>query len=221
MRFKQDSPFEEANYCWAGDELRGAAPSYPMLFRTRVLEVECTTARALAELAYPAAHRTKEIYTDGETPYTHFGARTGKSLITLNQVGKGKVVYIAAPIGREILTRGDTWLSNTIAQLVKRYAAPLAIESQVPTGVQTVFGRRQDAYVISLLNHYQGLAVGAWGSVAPQVGPIRIDVNTSLLDRPPRSVKWIGAQGVRWIVSGNRLRIDVDRIGHHAVLVLS
>lgn len=221
VRFKQDSPFEEANYCWAGDELRGAAPSYPMLFRTRLLEVECTTARALAELAYPAAHRTKGIYTDGETPYTHFGARTAKPLITLNQVGKGKVVYIAAPIGREILTRGDTWLRSTIAQVVKRYAAPLVIESQAPTGVQMVFGRRQGTYVISLLNHYQGLAVGAWGSVAPRVGPIQVDVDVSRLVPRPRAVKWIGAEGVRWNFSGKRLRIDVDRIGHHAVLVLS
>jgi hypothetical protein len=221
VRFRQDSPFEEANYCRAGDELRDGAPSYPMLFRTKVLEVECTTARALAELVYPAAHRTKETYTDGETPYTHFGSLTGKPLITLNEMGKGKVVYIAAPIGREVLTRADTWLASTVARLVKRYAAPLAIESQAPTGVQVVFGKREGAYVISLLNHYQGLAVGAWGTVAPQVGPIAIDVDVSRLEPRPRAVKWIGAEGVRWNFGAKRLRINVDRIGHHAVLVLT
>lgn len=161
------------------------------------------------------------IYTDGETPYTHFGARTAKPLIALNQVGKGEVVYIAAPIGREILVRADTWLRNTVAGIVKRYAAPLAIESQAPTGVQTVFRQRQGAFIISLLNHYQGLAVGAWGSAAPQVGPIQIDVDVSRLEPPPHAVKWIGAQGVRWNCSGKRLRIHVDRIGHHAVLILS
>lgn len=221
VRFKQDSPFAEANYCWAGDELRGSAPAYPMLFLTRVLEVECTTARPLAELVYPAAHRGKDVMTDGETPYTHFGARTGKPLITVNNVGKGKVIYIAAPIGREILTRSETWLKDTIARIVKRYAAPLAIESRAPTGVQVVFGRRENAHVISLLNHYQGLAVGAWGSVEPQVGPIQVDVDSSRLEPRPRAVKWIGAEGVRWCFSGQRLRIEVERIGRHAVLILS
>jgi hypothetical protein len=87
--------------------------------------------------------------------------------------------------------------------------------------VQEVYGRRDNAHVITMLNHYQGLAVGAWGSVEPQVGPIQVDVDASRLEPRPRAVKWIGAEGVRWSFSGQRLSIEVDRIGHHAVLILS
>jgi len=221
VHFKQDSPFEDTNFCWASDELRGTGPSYPMMFRCPVLEVECTTARMIAELAYPAAHRTKDVYTDGETPYTHFGPRTGKPVITLNRVGKGSVVYVAAPIGREILTRSDTWLKRTVARIVRLYAAPLVIDSQAPTGVQVVFGRHEKSYVISLLNHHQGLTAGAWGAVMPQIGPIQLDVDVAQLRPSPRNVKWIGAEGVRSNLDGQRLRIQVDRIGHHGVLILT
>jgi hypothetical protein len=220
VRFKQVSPYREANYCWLGDELRGDSPAYPLLFLTEVLEVECTTARPLAELAYPAAHRTAEIYTDGETPYTHFGPRTGKPLITLNRVGKGSVLYVAAPIGREILARADTWLKHAVAQAVRKFAAPLVIDTQVPTGVQVVLGRKKDVTVISLINHYAGLIPGGWKSVSPQVGPAKLRVDIGSLRHQPPQVKWIGAEGVRWKISGTSLHIDVDRIGQHALLIL-
>ena len=220
VRFKQISPYREANYCWLGDELRGEAPAYPLLFLTEVLEVECTTARPLAELAYPAAHRTSEVYTDGETPYTHFGPRTGKPFITVNQVGKGKVVYVAAPIGREILTRADTWLKHAVTQAVRKFAAPLVIETKAPPGVQVVFGHQESVAVISLINHYAGLVPGGWGSVPPQVGPVKLRVEVSGFHPRPGGVKWIGAEGVRWNAAGDNLHIEVDRIGQHAVLIL-
>ena len=79
----------EANFAWLGDDLRGDAPAYPLLFRVPVLEVKSTTAVKLAELVYPEGHRSPDVFTDGETPYTHFKKFTGKPLVTLNRVGKG------------------------------------------------------------------------------------------------------------------------------------
>ena len=69
VRFKGVSPFTEANYGLLGDELRGAAPRYPIFFQTAVLEIECAGARPLAELVYPEKRRSKEVFTDGETPH--------------------------------------------------------------------------------------------------------------------------------------------------------
>ena len=111
------SPYTEANFAWLGDDLRGDAPAYPLLFRVPVLEVKCTTAVKLAELVYPEGHRSPEVFTDGETPYTHFKKFTGKPLVTLNRVGKGAVIYISAPIGREIASRQDPWLKRLVGAL--------------------------------------------------------------------------------------------------------
>jgi hypothetical protein len=41
------------------------------------LEVKSTTAVKLAELVYPEGHRSPDVFTDGETPYTHFKKFTG------------------------------------------------------------------------------------------------------------------------------------------------
>jgi len=224
VRFKGVSPFKEANYCWVADELRGEAPAYPMLFLTEVLEVELTTARMLAELAYPAAHRTPEVFTDGETAYTHFGPRTGKPLITLNRVGKGSVMYIAAPIGREIGLREDPWLKYAIARAVRKFAPPLVLQSDVPPGVQVVLGRKRGSpavHVISLVNLYTGLVAGPWASRAPQVGPVRLSLDTALLGTRPAGVRAIGAGEIRWSYAGDTIRIEADRIGSHAVLILA
>jgi len=125
------SPYIEANFAWLGDDLRGDAPAYPLLFRVPVLEVQCTTAVKLAELVYPEGHRSPQIFTDGETPYTHFKKFTGKPLVTLNRVGKGTVIYISPPIGREIATRQDPWLKRLVARCVTKYAAALAVAIHV------------------------------------------------------------------------------------------
>lgn len=223
VRFKRVSPFKEANFCWLGDELRGRAPAYPTLYLTEVLEIEATTATMLAELAYPAAHRTRDVFTDGETAYTHFGPRTGKPFITLNRIGKGAVVYIAAPIGREILTREDPWLKYTLTQIVRKFAAPQVIDADVPPGVQVVFGRKRNGrmHVISLINLYTGLVAGPWGSRRPQIGPLKLSVDTASLGARPSSVESIGAEGMRWAQRGARLEIEIDRIAQHAVVALA
>jgi hypothetical protein len=107
---------------------------YPVLFRTPVLEVAATTGTKLAELVYLEAHRSPGVFTDGETPYTHFKRFTGKPLITLNRVGRDAFIYIAAGIGQEIATRQDPWLKRLMGQCIHRYAPKLAIEAVTPPG---------------------------------------------------------------------------------------
>jgi hypothetical protein len=223
VRFTGVSAFEEANFGWLGEELRGAAPEYPVLFRDRVLEVRATTARPLAELVYPEGNRTRERFTDGETPYTHFKTFSGKPLVTINAVGKGNVVYIAAPIGREIAVREDPWLKRLVAFAVRKYAAGLSLDVRAPAGVQVVFGRKDGGatHVLSLVNLLGGLALSGDSSVSPQVGPVHATIPLAVFASRPKSVRPIGADGVRWAVTAKGLEIDVASIGHHAVLAIT
>jgi hypothetical protein len=216
------SPFKEANYGWLSEELRGNAPEYPILFLTGVLEVRCTTARPLAELVYPEGHRTPDRFTDGETAYTHFKTFTGKPLITLNQVGKGSVIYIAAPIGREIAAREDPWLKRLVAYVVRKYGHGLVVEVSAPPGIQVVFGRRDAGatHVLSLVNLYTGLAA-AGGSINPQVGPIKVAIPLRVFTTRPKAVQAIDAQGMRWRVGSEALEIEVASVGNHALLVVT
>jgi hypothetical protein len=222
VRFTGVSPFKEANYCWLGEELRGDAPAYPALFLSEVLEVQCTTAKPLAELVYPEGHRTPERFTDGETPYTHFKVFTGKPLLTINRVGEGAVVYVAGPIGQEIARREDPWLKRLVAAAVRKYSRRLAVEVEAPAGVQVVFGRKAGGsiHVLSLVNLYAGLATAAGPPRHPQVGPVKAAIPGRVFPAPPQTVQALDAHGLRWHFEENELRIELASIGHHAVVVV-
>lgn len=222
VRFIGFSPYKEANYCWLGDELRGAAPAYPLLFLTEVLEVQPTSAKSLAELVYPEGHRTPTRFTDGETPYTHFKTFTGKPLVTINRVGEGAVIYIAAPIGHEIATREDPWLKRLVAFAVRKYAPSLVVQVQAPPGIQVVFGRRDGGatHVLSLVNLYAGLATAGGTPVHPQVGPVKVTIPLRVFGSRPKTVQSIDVHGMQWKVGSNELQVEIASIGHHALLVV-
>jgi hypothetical protein len=222
VKFTGVSPFAEANYGWLGDELRAGepgneAPAYPVLFRTAVLEVAATTATPLAELVYPEAHRAAGVFTDGETPYTHFKRFTGKPLVTLHRLGRGAAIYIAAPIGQEIAARQDPWLKRLIGRAIQRYAPKLAIEAATPPGIQIVYGRKGETLVVSLVNHYGGLAPGSGGRSLPRVGPV--DLTLRNLARPA-SVRLFHGAGLDWKYNNSELRIHVDNVGHHGLVIV-
>ncbi|HCC58876.1 MAG TPA: hypothetical protein DEQ47_16770 [Solibacterales bacterium] len=218
VRWTGTSPYAEANYAWLGDDLRGDAPAYPLLFRAPVLEVQCTTAVKLAELVYPEGHRTPRVFTDGETPYTHFKQFTGKPVVTLNRVGRGAVIYISAPIGREIATRQDPWLKRLVARCVTHYATGLAIEMQAPTGIQVVFGRKPGMSVVSLVNYYGGLAPGTDEHSMPQVGPVRLTVRHG---NRPVAVRLFGGHGLDWKYRDGAIDANIQTVGHHALLIVT
>jgi len=222
VRFTGVSPFKEVNYGWLSEELRDGAPEYPILFLSEVLEVQCTTARPLAELVYPEDHRTKERFTDGETAYIHFKTFTGKPLVTINRVGKGSVIYISAPIGQQISAREDPWLKRLMAYVVRKYGPGLAVQVSAPPGIQVVFGRRDAGatHVLSLVNLYTGLAASG-GSVNPQVGPVKVTIPLRVFAARPKAVQAIDAQGMRWRLGRQALEVDITTVGHHAVLVIT
>jgi hypothetical protein len=223
VKFTGVSPFAEANYGWLGDELRGGsapgdeAPAYPVLFRAPALEVARTTATMLAELVYPEAHRAPGVFTDGETPYTHFKRFTGKPLVTMNRVGRGAVIYIAGPIGQEIATRQDPWLKRLIGRAIQRFAPKLAIEAVTPPGIQIVYGRKGDTAVVSLVNHYGGLAPGSGERSLPRVGPVKLTLRN--LARPA-SVRLLHGSGLGWKYNNSELQIHVESVGHHGLVVI-
>ena len=225
VRFEGVSPHEEANYALLGEELRGDGPAQPVLFTSQVLHVRCTAARPLAELVYPEAKRTAGTCI-WQTQYNHPKHRSGRPLITANKVGRGTVVYIAAPIGEQIHARHDTWLKGILARIVRLFAPGLAVKVQAPPGVQVVFARRAAGaagpagHVLSLINRYAGMIVGAGQGPHPQVGPIEATISVDALGYRPENIEAIDAAGLRWEFTGQEVRIRIDSITHHAVCLL-
>jgi hypothetical protein len=219
IRYRQDSPYQEANYASVSEELRDGMLAYPILFTCPVLEVECTTARPLAELLYPEAHRTEKTFL-WETQYTHFKGSTGRPLITVNRFGSGTVVYIAAPVGEQIASRADVWLKRLVANAVRKYAGALVPEVTAPAGVQVVYGRKPGLHVLSLVNLYAG-TVTAPGTPVPRVGPVTVRIPVKSLGGVPRSVQGIDLARMRWQVRAGVLEITADSLRRHAVVAIA
>jgi hypothetical protein len=144
----------------------------------------------------------------------------------VNRVGSGAVVYIAAPIGREIATREDPWLKHIISTCVKKFATRLAIDVEAPPGIQVVLGRRgapdaaSSLHVLSFVNHYSGLDSAVGKNSIPWVGPIRARIPLSTLGSKPKWIHPIGASGMKWTCSTDTLHIEMASVGHHAVLAI-
>jgi hypothetical protein len=221
VRFTGFSPFE-ATYAWIGDELRGPSLRYPVLFMSPTLKIECTTAQPLATTVYPEARMTAKTFI-WEAPYNHFKKFTREPAVTLNRVGRGSVLYVAAPIGREIVQRDDPWLKQIISGAVKKYAVGIAAQMTGPAGIQIVLGRRPDSvtHVVSLVNRYAGMMPVPTGVARPQVGPIQVRVALSALGRRPSAVKNVDLKGVEWRVAEDSLWIDVQSVGIHGLLIVS
>ena len=217
--YRRDSPYQEVNYATVREELRDAMLAYPILFTCPVLEVECTTARPLAELVYLETHRTRQTSL-WETQYNHFKGSTGKPLITVNRFCQGTVVYIAARIGEQIASRGDVWLKRLVVNAVRKYAGGLVPDVTAPAGVQVVYGRKPGAHVLSLVNLYAG-TVTAPGTPVPRVGPVAVRIPVQSLGGSPRSVQVIDVTGMKWRVQAETLEITAESVGLHGVVMIT
>jgi hypothetical protein len=226
VRYAGRSPFNEANYGLLNDELRGPLLNYPILLTCGALHVACTTAEPLAELLYPEAQRTAETFL-WETAYNPFKQRTGRPLITLNRIGRGAVVYIAAPLGRQIGARNDSNLKAVLTRILRHYANDPAITVKAPAGIAVVFGRREAGtlgpalHTVSLVNTYASLVLNSPDDVIPQVGPVSLRIPLHVLPQPPQSVGSIDAHGLTWKIADGELQIELAHIGLHAVIAIT
>lgn len=218
-------PFTDVNWAALHEEVRGALPPYPVLFNTEVLDVTCTTATLLAERVHPEKARTRETYLCGAT-YNHPKDFTSRPVVTLNRIGRGAVVYVAAPLGRQILQRGDSNLKALVGNIVRHFATHLAVTMQAPPGIMVVFGRREAGphgpavNTLSLVNRYSGTILASPDQPRPQVGPIKLQVALGAWPQGPRHLECIGASGLTWRVADATLHIEIASIGHHAVVAI-
>lgn len=226
VRYEGRSPFTEANYGRLNAELRGPLLDYPILLTTGALHVACTTAQSLAELMHPETARTADTYL-WETAYNPFKSTgTGRPLITINRIGHGAVVYIAAPLGRQILERADPNLKAVLTRIIRQFSPTPAITVRAPAGIAVVFGRRNAGgvgpalHAISLINTYASLVLNSPDDIIPQVGPISVRIPLAELGKRPQKVEEIDTSGLRWTVQEGELHLEIDRIGPHAVIAI-
>jgi len=139
-------------------------------------------------------------------------------VVTLNRVGQGAVIYVSAPVGREIGTRQDPWLKRLIARCLAHYATGQAIEMQAPTGIQMIYGRKPGVSVVSLVNHYGGLAPGTDDRSLPDVGPVRLAIR---IGSRPQSVRLVGGSGLDSKYRDGLLEANILSVGHHALLIIT
>jgi len=138
-------------------------PAQPMVFNSLAVETRERGAEKLASLVNPMAEQTAEVRILWGGPANPPGEVTESVLVGLNRYGKGRCVYIAFPIGRDIAEKATeyggvvkTWWKKLAANIVRLLAPEDLIQTDAPPGVEVVLNRQGNRYVTHLINHYVG-----------------------------------------------------------------
>jgi len=78
-------------------------------------------------------------------------------------------------------------------------------------------------HLLSLVNRYGGMIVGTRGreSDHPSIGPVQIRLLLSAIGGKPERIESMDTKGFQCTTTPTHLVIDIDQIGHHAVIRLS
>jgi Beta-galactosidase trimerisation domain/Alpha-L-fucosidase len=151
------SPHVDVHYLAIADaRVASGLPDHPLLVEGGSILVKTSTARPLGWLVYPAANRL-EYRTLGA--HNSPGDTTSHPAITRNRFGKGEAIYVAVPLGRHIMLRGsvDPWTKQLTANLVRELVARPLYRTDAPAGMEIVFNRQADRYVVHFLNYYTAM----------------------------------------------------------------
>ena len=179
-------------------------------------EIKATTAQVLATRSSLRGERPLNRF-DPETVYD-----SGQPAVTLNQLGKGKAIYISADVGSGYLHNPYPVLKRFVADLAARARLPLELEAPRAIEMTAFLPEPGQLYVHLLNNPTPNLPLSLTRQqlrsffYLEEVLPVH-DVVIRCNDLRPRSAR-MPISGQNLEVKGNSVR--VPKIDLHEVIVL-
>ncbi len=157
----------------ADERIRDGIPAMPILVQMPSLEVEPTTGHALAYLEYPEVKRTDVLTVLWGYPPPDEAQR--HPAIILNHYNRGLCIYSAvgfphrANAWADLIRRGRRaamssggnaldviWTERLARNIVGLLLPRPVMDTDAPPGVEVTLNRRQDGYLVHVMNHYAG-----------------------------------------------------------------
>ena len=115
-------------------------------------KLELTSAQALAYYNYPIAQVSQERWL-WFGPNPPLPGTSEDAAITVNNYGKGKVIYIGCPLGKgeQLHRRELVQLSRNLLSYLEE--EPL-VRSETPPEVEVIVNKQNDRHIVHMFNHY-------------------------------------------------------------------
>lgn len=197
-------------------------PKMPIFCRSNFVSIEEKTAKNLASKL--EAYVTKTSKQGWEE---WLGAGVGSPifdrknpLITLNECGNGKVVFVGCEVFKSYFEYNDWTLKTIIRNIIDLLLPKKTIEVSSPYSLEVTLLKNEKGYLVNLIN---------WHSERAYNTPIRAEnipkinniVVTLTLDKAPKQVIAHPSDEehkIEWQWENNKLKINVNELYIHSIL---
>ena len=222
VKYQEKYPYTYAYFKVIDEPVAAGIGSLPLHIDGQLLYVKPTSARTLAKLvhrAYP-----KELPGNfGLGSFAPAGEDTGYPAVTVNQFGKGKVVYINASLFRSYWKNNRPQTKYLVRNLVDLVTADKLLEVKADASVEVSLFRQDSALVLHLLfYHITKTLDGPRWAIVEDIPPIHdVSVKLKVAGRPQQVVQMPEKRELEWKLEGRFLSFRVPQFHIHTCVVVS
>jgi len=207
---------EESDYAYidAGQKWKKRWARTPVIIRGKWAKIEARGADVLAWKRLPLGEGRGESFGWGVAPAQK--TRSGPA-VTLNRFGKGRAIFIAAPVFSAFTSHQNPSVRELVLALLRLLDPKPLVSIEGPRGIEIVLTRSGQTFNVHLVNRYgERLVSGVWSLVEqlPTWREIRVRLRTD--KKPKRVVVQPEGKPLHFTFAGGLVECIVPSLHIHA-----
>jgi len=210
--FGGDFPFSRCYIEVTDETAKFGLPRMPILSKERPVRLNLTSGISLGLIVEPSCEKVER------TPPP--ACRTDLPSIVMNVYGKGKCIYVASAIERDIGMRNEPWLKKLYLNLIDMVRRDTLVEAEAPTSVRVTLRKQPGRWIF----HFVNIAPNP-GELGPSyvegVLPARsIRVKVKVPSEPERVYSAPDRWSVNASLDGRWLSFELPEVKIHSMAVI-
>ena len=217
VKFEGFYPYSHGYIELRDERLKYNCLDMPILTWAEFAYVKPITSQTLADLRGIYLREDGQFLLASSPP----GALTGYPAITLNNVGRGKVIYISGDIFSAYIKKNQWNLKRIVKNLVNLIVPEKLVELDAPDVIEVVLARKENLILVHLINHSGERPIDRNNALTEEVIPI-YNVKVKVQCRSyPKCVKLLPENiSLPWKVQDSMILINVPKIEIHSCVVI-
>jgi len=216
-------------------EVSKNVPDMPILVLENFLKVQPRNGtKELFKMIYPLTERipgeyaTQPPFTERFVSHRHAppGFESPHPAAVINNYGKGKAVYVSAPIFKAYWRMNMPWLRNISLNLIKKAEPEGVLETDAPPSVEVSLMKQENRTVVHLINYHAEKRGGKveplmeiYSEIVENISPIS-NITVRLKSAEPREVYLAPEkEKVDWEMENGWIRVVVPEVRIHRMIV--
>ncbi|MCL5408578.1 MAG: beta-galactosidase trimerization domain-containing protein [Candidatus Omnitrophica bacterium] len=219
IKFKGFYPNSHAYIDIRDNQLKKNCLDMPILTWTEFTYVNPVTCRVLADLRdiYLRNDNKLQFQFAASSPHT----LTGYPSITLNNIGKGKAVYISGDIFSAYIKKNQWNLKYIVKNLIDMLISEKLIELDAPDVIEVVAAKKNNNIIIHLINHNGERSIDDNYALTEHIIPIYNMKMKIRCKKYPKSIKLLPENiPLSGKFDNNTILIDIPKIEIHSSVII-